>query len=70
MGWQKNRIIARLMPMETTIERRDSGNEVELLVSGWLDAESGEQLERAVEEELRRGRHTIRLDLSAVSFLS
>ena len=64
--------------MDITIERRASHDStggviatgVELVVSGRLDAESGVELEQAVADELQRGRHAIRLDLSAVGFLS
>jgi len=62
--------------MDISIERRENAPDmsgeavVELAVSGRIDAESGVELEHAVAEELRRGRHAIRLDCSGVSFLS
>lgn len=62
--------------MDISIERRTttaggSGHEVvELVVSGRIDAESGVELEHAVSQELQRGRHSIRLDCTGVSFLS
>jgi len=64
--------------MDISIERRTSdvplvGSAdavIELAVSGRIDAETGEELEHAVAEELRRGHHAIRLDCSGVSFLS
>ena len=62
--------------MDISIERRETGLSasgdavVELIVKGQIDAESGAELEHAVAEELRRGRHAIRLDCTAVSFLS
>ena len=43
---------------------------IELAVKGRIDAETGVELEHAVAEELRRGHHAIRLDCTAVSFLS
>ena len=39
-------------------------------MKGRIDAETGVELEHAVAEELRRGHHAIRLDCTAVSFLS
>jgi len=64
--------------MDISIERRTSGaplagssdTVVELAVSGRIDAETGEELEHAVAEELRRGQHAIRLDCAGVRFLS
>ncbi len=64
--------------MDISIERRTSdvplvGSSdavIELAVSGRIDAETGEELEHVVAEELRRGHHAIRLDCSGVSFLS
>ena len=62
--------------MHISIERRAgreadaSDQPVELVMIGRLDAESGEELEHAVAEELHRGRHAIRLDMVGVSFLS
>jgi anti-anti-sigma factor len=64
--------------MDISIERRTSdvplvGSSdavIELAVSGRIDAETGVELEHAVEEELRRGYHAIRLDCTNVSFLS
>jgi anti-anti-sigma factor len=58
--------------MDISIERRAGPDDatIDLVCSGRLDAESGVELEHAVAEELQRGRHAIRLDLSAVGFLS
>ncbi|MFM8290416.1 MAG: anti-sigma factor antagonist [Planctomycetia bacterium] len=56
--------------MDVTIERRDRGDAVDLVVAGRLDAETAGELARVVAEELRRGRHEIGLDLDAVGFLS
>jgi anti-sigma B factor antagonist len=62
--------------MDISIERREQAADasgdavVELLVRGRIDAESGAELEHAVAEEVRRGQHAIRLDCTAVSFLS
>jgi len=47
-----------------------TSDHVELVVNGRLDTECAEQLEAAVAEELRLGRHSIRLDLTDVGFLS
>lgn len=62
--------------MDISIERRETvltasrERAVELVVQGRIDAESGAELEHAVAEELRGGRHIIRLDCTDVSFLS
>ncbi len=64
--------------MDISIERRTSGAPlagsvdavIELAVSGRIDAETGDELEHAVAEELRHGHHAIRLDCAGVSFLS
>lgn len=56
--------------MDLTIDRRDRGEGVDLVVTGRLDAETATELARAVAEELRRGRHDIALHLDAVGFLS
>ena len=62
--------------MDISIERRENAPEmageaaIELAVKGRIDAETGVELEHAVAEELRRGHHAIRLDCTAVSFLS
>jgi anti-anti-sigma factor len=71
--------------MHLTIERRtgagsaargtageavEASEPVDLILSGRLDAESGVELEHAVAEEIQRGTHAIRLDFTAVSFLS
>lgn len=56
--------------MDVTIERRDRGDAVDLVVAGRLDAETAGELALVVAEELRRGRHDIGLDLDAVGFLS
>ena len=47
-----------------------TSDHVELVVNGRLDTECAEQLEAAVAEELRLGRHSIRLNLTDVGFLS
>ena len=62
--------IGYLAGMEFTIARRDLSPLIMLVASGRLDAESAGELERAVDEELRRGAHEIALDLAAVPFLS
>ena len=60
--------------MDLSIERRvhsagpDGG--VDLVARGRIDAETAAEIEAAVEEELRRGVHTLRLDLDGVAFLS
>ena len=62
--------------MDISIERRENAPEmageatIELALKGRIDAETGVELEHAVAEELRRGHHAIRLDCTAVSFLS
>ena len=57
--------------MDISIERRADGDAaVGLVVTGRIDAETGDDLEHSVAEELRQGHHLIRLDLTAVSFLS
>jgi anti-anti-sigma factor len=56
--------------MDVTIERREHGSGVELVVTGRLDAECAGELEHAVAEELRRGHHAIEIDLKRASFLS
>ena len=62
--------------MDISIERRENAPDmageaaIELAVKGRIDAETGVELEHAVAEELRRGHHAIRLDCTAVSFLS
>ena len=48
----------------------NAGDRVELVARGRIDSETATELEAAVEEQLRLGRHTIRLDLGAVGFLS
>ena len=48
----------------------NAGDRVELVARGRIDSETASELEAAVEEQLRLGRHTIRLDLGAVGFLS
>ena len=47
-----------------------AGDRVDLVARGRIDAETATELEAAVEAQLRLGRHTIRLDLGAVGFLS
>lgn len=56
--------------MEIAISRRESPDALVLAVSGRLDAEHAGELARAVDEELRRGHHTIALDLADCGFLS
>src|SRR5215470_10318232 len=52
------------------ITKRLSGKIVELLVEGRMDVHWSEHLATAVREEMRRGSHHIRLDLSRVPYLS
>lgn len=47
-----------------------AADRVDLVARGRIDAETAAELEAAVEEQLRQGRHTIRLDLGDVGFLS
>jgi anti-anti-sigma factor len=47
-----------------------AGDKAELVARGRIDAETAAELEAAVDEQLRLGRHTIRLDLGDVGFLS
>lgn len=56
--------------MDLTIDRVECDGGVVLICAGRLDAETGDELARAVAEELRRGRHQIRLDLGETTFLS
>ncbi len=60
--------------MDLAIERRDaatdSGPAVTLVLRGRIDSETSASLETAVEEALRRGTGTIRLDAAEVTFLS
>lgn len=56
--------------MEISIDRRETPEALVLAVAGRLDAEHAGELARAVDEELRRGHHTIALDLTDCSFLS
>lgn len=56
--------------MDLSIGRVERDGDVVLVCSGRLDAEAGDELARAVADELRRGQHAIRLDLEAVTFLS
>jgi len=56
--------------VDLEISRSERGDEVLLACVGRLDAETGEELSRAVAEELRRGHLAIRLDLGGTSFLS
>ena len=48
----------------------NAGDRVELVARGRIDSETAAELEAAVEDQLRLGRHTIRLDLGDVGFLS
>lgn len=56
--------------MSLEIERHEQGDAVRLVVTGRLDAETGGELAGIVDEELRRGRHSIALALDGVVFLS
>jgi anti-anti-sigma factor len=56
--------------MDLSIERSERDDAVVLVLVGRLDAETGPDLESAVRAEMKRGFHTIRLDLNEVSFLS
>jgi anti-anti-sigma factor len=56
--------------MDLAIVRTEHDDTVVLACTGRLDAETGDELARAVADELRRGLHAIRLDLADVSFLS
>jgi anti-anti-sigma factor len=56
--------------MEMTIDRRETQESLELVVSGRLDAEHAGELARVVDEELRRGHHALALDLRDCGFLS
>lgn len=47
-----------------------AGDRVDLVARGRIDSETATELEAAVDEQLRLGRHTIRLDLGEVGFLS
>lgn len=48
----------------------NAGDRVDLVARGRIDSETATELEAAVDEQLRLGRHTIRLDLGEVGFLS
>lgn len=56
--------------MELEISRHEHEESVTLVCVGRLDAETGDDLGRAVAEELRRGHDAIRLDLAGTGFLS
>lgn len=56
--------------LDAIIADDGAGDRVTLVARGRIDAETAAELEAAVEEQLRLGRHTIRLDLAAVGFLS
>ena len=56
--------------MDLEITRTEVADEVVLSCAGRLDAETGDELARAVAEELRRGHLAVRLDLGAIAFLS
>ncbi len=56
--------------MDLEISRIETADEVVLACAGRLDAETGDELARAVAEELRRGHLAIRLDLGETGFLS
>jgi anti-sigma B factor antagonist len=56
--------------VDLEISRSETAEEVVLACAGRLDAETGDELARAVAEELRQGRLSIRLDLGQTAFLS
>ncbi|MCE9629522.1 MAG: STAS domain-containing protein [Planctomycetia bacterium] len=56
--------------VDLTIARTEDGDAVDLVLVGRLDSETCDDLQHAVDGELRRGMHAIRLDLDAVTFLS
>jgi anti-sigma B factor antagonist len=56
--------------MDISISRRESPDALVLAVCGRLDAEHAGELARAVDEDVRRGHHSIRLDLTDCGFLS
>jgi len=56
--------------MDLHVERQERGDGLTLVVTGRLEAETGGELTRLVDEELRRGVPAIALDLAGVSFLS
>ena len=56
--------------MDVMISRLEQDDRLVLRVAGRLDAENAGELARAVEEEIRRGRHALVLDLDEVGFLS
>jgi anti-anti-sigma factor len=64
------RVLPRRCPVDLQITRSEHADVVVLACSGRLDAETGDELARAVAEELRRGHLTIRLDLDDTGFLS
>jgi anti-sigma B factor antagonist len=63
-------VLTRRFPVDLQITRSEHADEVVLSCAGRLDAETGDELARAVAEELRRGRLAIRLDLRETGFLS
>lgn len=63
-------VLSRWTTVDLQITRSEQGDEVVLACTGRLDAETGEELSRAVAEELRRGHLAIRLDLGGTGFLS
>ncbi|MBM4009776.1 MAG: STAS domain-containing protein [Planctomycetota bacterium] len=56
--------------MDLSIDRVEQEGIVLLVCAGRIDAETGPELVQAVADELRLGRHAIRLDLEATTFLS
>ena len=56
--------------MEISIDRRETPDAIVLVVAGRLDAEHASELARVVDEELRRGHHSLALDLRDCGFLS
>lgn len=56
--------------MDLEITRTEHAGEVVLSCAGRLDAETGDELGRAVAEEMRHGHLAIRLDLGETAFLS
>jgi anti-anti-sigma factor len=58
------------MAMDIRTERHARDDGLTLVVAGRLEAETGGELARLVDEELRRGLNAIALDLAGVTFLS
>lgn len=58
------------LSLDAIIADDGAGDRVTLVGRGRIDAETAAELEAAVDDQLRLGRHAIRLDLAAVGFLS